>query len=330
MVMEMQQRTKKNEGRKVNNMDASDFLTVLSVFVAIGIVFTFLCIVIIPTGDVGVVTTFGKADGIFDPGLHFKAPFIQGVDHIPTMIQKYETNASSASKDLQNVYATIAVNYRLPPSNDQILRLYNDFRTDYESRIIQPLVQESVKSSTARYTAEELITKRSETKALVEQTLQEKLKKYNIDVVQVSITNFDFSPEFNNAIEQKVVAEQNKLQAQYTLEKKQIDVQMTVAEANASATSEILQAQGDAQAKLIRADAEARAIQTITQSLNPSYIEYYKVNKWDGQVPKIVGSGGTIIDATSVIPSDNQMYEQQVTWQIPSNATSATVVTQTG
>jgi len=275
----------------------------------------FICIMagasisIIPTGEVGVLTTFGKAEGVFSPGLNFKIPLIQGVDMLPTTVQKYETNASAASKDLQDVHTVVAVNYQLPQDNGEILSLYTHLRTDYEMRIIQPFVQESVKANTAKYTADELITKRADVKHAIQTSLTEKLKAHGIQVVEVSITNFDFSPEFDKAIEQKVVAEQNKLQMQFELEKRQIEVQKQIAEANASATAQVLQANGEAQARLIRADAEATAIRKITETLSEQYISYNFVQRWDGELPKVYGTSTPLVDVSDfVMPPPEMIY----------------------
>ena len=270
-------------------------------FFALVFLLVFFPVRIVSAGEVGVLLEFGKVKEIWHPGLHLMIPFVNNVDTMSTQIEKFETEASAASSDLQVVQTTIAVNYRLPQNDASVQSLYENFRGNHESRIIAPLVQEVVKANTAKYSAAELISKREQLKSVIGSSLKEKLEQYDIEVVEVSITNFDFSPEFNSAIEQKVVAEQNKQQAQYELEKKQIEVQKTIAEKNASATGAVLEAQGEATSKLIKAKAEAEAIKTHTQTLNDPYVRYYYVSRWNGQLPKVVGSDENIIDISSLV-----------------------------
>jgi prohibitin 2 len=258
-----------------------------------------LAVQIIPTGEVGVLLTFGKAEAIMEPGLHIIVPIMNGMDRMKTTVQKYEVDATAASSDLQTVHATVAVNYRIPADRGKILALYTTFRNEHEYGIIAPLVQEVVKASTAKRTANELITNREAVKGAITNDLKAKLAGYNIEVVEVSITNFDFSPEFNKAIEAKMVAEQDMLKAQYELERKQIDVQRQIAEANATAISQVIQAGADAEARLIRAEAEAAAIRKITGEVNDLYIRYSFVQRWDGILPKVTGGNDVILDVSS-------------------------------
>jgi len=275
-------------------------------FFALVFILIFFPVRIINAGEVGVLLEFGRVKEIWYPGLHIMVPFMNNVDVMSTQIEKFETQSSAASSDLQIVQTSIAINYRLPQDDASVQSLYENFRGNHESRIIAPLAQEVVKANTAKYSANELITKREQLKTVIGANLRDKLRQYDIDVVEVSITNFDFSPEFNDAIEKKVVAEQNKQQAQFELEKKQIEVLKVIAEKNATATANVLEAEGEAKARIIRADAEAESIKTITESLNDPYVRYFYALKWNGQVPKVVGSNQNIIDISSL------MYDQPV------------------
>lgn len=273
-------------------------------FFALIFLLIFFPIRIINAGEVGVLLEFGKVKEIWHPGMHVFIPFMNDVVIMSTQIQKFEADASAASSDLQIVRTTIAVNYRLPQSDGAVQTLYENFRGDHEMRIIQPIVQEVVKSNTAKRTAAELITKRETVKQMITADLRERLAEYDIDLVAVSITNFDFSPEFNKAIESKVVVDQELLQAQLELEKKQVQVQQIIAEKNATATAMVIEATAQAQSQILRANAEAEAIKTITESLNDPYVRYLYVQKWNGQVPKVVGSDQNIIDISSLIESN--------------------------
>ena len=251
---------------------------------------------IVNAGEVGVKTEFGRVVDILEPNLHMVVPIMNDVKILSTQIEKFETGASAASKDLQVVQTDLAINYRINGDTGKIKELYETFRGRHEQRIIAPLVQEVVKANTAKFNAEELITKRVEVKTKIAEELKQKLAVYGIDVVEVSIINLDFSPEFNAAIEAKVVAEQTLQKEQIDLETKRIEVQKLVAQQNATAIALVIQAEADAKAKVIRAEAEAEAITKITESITDPYIRYYYIEQWDGVLPKVMGEQDLIID----------------------------------
>ena len=212
------------------------------------------------------------------PGWHFKTPITQSIEVMEIRTQKLQDSATASSKDLQTVNTSIAINFR--PVVGSTPKLYNQVGVDYQSRIIDPAVQESVKAVTARYNAEELITKREEVKAEIETDIEKKLTANNIIVEGVFITNFEFSPEFSNAIEQKQVAEQNALKAKNDLNRIQIE----------------------AEQKVVSAKAEAEAIQITGDALkqNPSLVQLEWVKKWDGKMPLYYGSeSGVLVQAPS-------------------------------
>ena len=165
---------------------------------------------IVPAGNTGVVLTMGEvSDKGLDAGFHFKVPFVQKVEDMSNKIQVYETPASAVSKDLQTVSSKIAVNYKLVSDNSP--KMYEDVGAEYQTILIAPVVQECMKSATAKYTAEELITERAAVGEEVKASLDSKLNAYGIYIEKFNIVNFDFSAEFNSAIEAKQVAEQNLL-----------------------------------------------------------------------------------------------------------------------
>ncbi|MDE6833241.1 MAG: prohibitin family protein, partial [Ruminococcus sp.] len=161
---------------------------------------------IVPAGNTGVVLTMGKVSSTsYQEGAHFKIPFVQTVENMSNKIQVYETPASAVSKDLQTVSSTLAVNYRL--ISDKSPDMYQNVGVDYQTILITPVVQECFKSATANYTAEQLITERQTVADDVKSALESKLNGYGIYIEKFNIVNFDFSEEFNNAIESKHVAE---------------------------------------------------------------------------------------------------------------------------
>ena len=239
---------------------------------------------IVPAGNTGVILTLGKVSSTsYTEGFHLKAPFIQQVESMSNKIQVYEAPASAVSKDLQTVSSNIAVNYRLV--SDKTADMYKNVGTEYQTVLIAPVVQECMKSATAKYTAEQLITERASVGDEVKTALDAKLNAYGIYIEKFNIVNFDFSAEFNNAIEAKQVAEQNLLKTE--TEQKQA---ITVAEAQAK--QKVIAADAEAEAILKQAQAQADANKLLEESLSGKVIAYEQIQKWDGVMPKVTGSDG--------------------------------------
>lgn len=254
-------------------------------FAFLGLVMVFGGFYTIDSGEKGVLLTFGKASPVpSGEGLHFKIPIVQQVVKFDVRTQKVGADASAASKDLQTVKAQVAVNYHLVA--DEVVNVYSSLGTGFDERVIQPSVQEVVKAVTARFTAEELITKRPVVKEEILLLLKERLQSRNIIVEDISITNFDFSESFNVAIEQKVTAEQLKLKAVNDLERIKIEAE----QAQASAIGEKL-------ASIARAEGQAQSIMIVDQQLknSPQYVEWFKVDKWDGHLPMVTGGATPLI-----------------------------------
>lgn len=244
---------------------------------------------IVPAGSTGVVMTLGKvSDTSMQEGLNFKIPFIQTVEIMSNKIQVYETDASAVSKDLQTVRSKIAVNYRI--STDSSPKLYKNVGTDYKTVLITPAVQECMKSVTAKYTAEEMITERAAVGDEVKSSLDAKLNEYGIYIEKFNIVNFDFSEEFNNAIEAKQVAEQNLI-------KTQTEQQQAIVVAEADAKQKVIAANAEAEAILAEAQAQADANKLIEESLSGKVLAYEQISKWDGVMPKVTsGDSSLLID----------------------------------
>jgi len=211
-----------------------------------------------------VVVRLGEAGEISQaPGLHFKLPIIDKAVKFNVKTQKYEADASAASSDLQIVQTKLAINYHVIP--ESVPTLYREIGLDYSQVVIQPLEQEIVKATTAKYTAEELITKREQVREDMKTLLSEKLLPLGLYVEEVSIVNFDFSQSFNEAIEAKVTAEQNALAAKNNLEKVKFEAQQTIETAKA-------------QAEAIRIQAQA-----INSQGGADYVALQKIKAWDGK-----------------------------------------------
>ena len=246
---------------------------------------------IVPAGSTGVVVTLGKvSDNVMQEGFHLKAPFLQHVEIISNKIKVVEIDAASVSKDLQTVSSKIAVNYRV--GLDSSANIYKNIGRDYESIVLLPAMQESMKSVTAKYTAEELITMRAQVGQEIKETLEEKVNDYGIIIDKFNIVNFDFSEEFNLAIEAKQVAEQNLI-------KTKTEQEQAIVIVNAEAEKKIIAAEAEAESTMKRATAQAEANRMLNESLNNNIIEYEKIQKWDGQLPMATG-GSAILDMTGV------------------------------
>ena len=147
---------------------------------------------IVPAGHTGVVLTLGEVSSTpLSEGFHVKAPVIQTVEKMSNKIQVYQTDASAVSRDLQTVKSTIAVNYRLV--SDMTPKMFKDTGMEYETILMMPVVQECMKSATAKYNAEQLITERESVSNEVKSALDEKLNGYGIYIEKFNIVNFDFS-----------------------------------------------------------------------------------------------------------------------------------------
>ena len=181
-------------------------------------------------GERGVFLQFGAVkDKILGEGLYFKIPIIHSVVKIDVKTQKDEVPASASSKDLQMVTSRIALNYHLAP--DSVNRVWQEVGKDYNTRIIAPSIQEAVKATVAKFTAEELITKREEVKEHIKDNLTNRLLENFIVVDGFNIIDFSFSEAFNTAIEAKVTAEQLKLKAERDLERIRIEKEQKISEA---------------------------------------------------------------------------------------------------
>jgi len=260
------------------------FIIAIIALIAIGIVIS-SSVQIVEAGNRGVLLHWSAVDTASPPleeGLHFVVPFQDSVVNMEVRTLKFVKETSSASRDLQTVSTEVTVNYR--PLPNLVNTLYKEVGLEYESRVIQPAVEEVVKQVTARYNAEELITKRPLVKADIEQEITSRLEVYNIRTDVISITDFQFSPLFAQAIESKVEAEQKALKAENDL--RRIEVEARQLEA---------QAKGTAAANIAEADGEAEAIRIISEALekNPYYLEWLKTQEWDGKLPLVVGEGGT-------------------------------------
>lgn len=243
-------------------------LTAIVFFVVIIIVFGSWYT--IPPGHRGVIVRLGAVQkGVQGEGLHFKLPWVDDIEKLNVQVQKDEVEANAASHDLQIVTTKIASNFNLVP--EVVDQIYQEIGFDYANKVIAPAVQEIVKAVTAKYTAEELITKRADVKMQIKQLLADRLLNYHIRLVDVSIADFNFSKAFNEAIEAKQVAEQQVATARNNLDRIKVE----------------------AMQKVTQAEAEAKALDLQRQVISQQLIELRTVEnqkmaieRWDGHLPQ--------------------------------------------
>jgi len=228
--------------------------------------------VIVPAGHRGVVLQLGAVAGVKGEGFHLLIPYIQKVVPINVQVQKAETGAAAASKDLQTISSKIALNYHVDP--ESVARIFQEIGMSFEPKVIDPAVQEVVKAITAKYTAEELITKRQQVALEIQDTLKTRLGKSDIIVDAFSVVDFQFSQEFNKAIESKQTAEQLALKAQRDLQRIKIEAEQKVAQAQAEAEALRIQ-KAEVTPELVR--------------LREIEVQKEAVEKWDGKMPQVTG-----------------------------------------
>jgi regulator of protease activity HflC (stomatin/prohibitin superfamily) len=263
-INEMKNAIQKGPWRKVSIIAAGLIL-----------LFSFKPWVQVGAGERGIVQNFGAVqNNVLNEGIHFRIPIMQTVILMDVKIQKAITDAASASSDLQDVDLSVALNYHVIP--DKANLVYQTIGIQFKERIIDPAIQEVMKAVSARYTAEELITKRPAVSTEMQEALTSRLLMSNISVDAFSIVSFSFSQKFTDAIEAKQTAEQNALKAKRDLDRIKVEAEQTIAAAT----------------------AEAEALRLQKMNISPDLIELRKIeanlkaiDKWNGILPQVTGAG---------------------------------------
>ena len=256
----------------------------VGVFTVCSLILIMMSATVVDSGERGVVTRFGAVDMkvVLGEGLHWLNPFTEDATMMNVQVKKEEVKTQSSSKDQQVVNMVVAINYH--PAPDSVNKLYQEIGIDYVSRIIDPVLQNTIKAVTARYDAPELIAKRDQVRTEILLEISRHLIKSHIKVDDLSIVNFSFSQEYADAIEAKQTASQLADKAENDLRRISIEAQQGVASARGQAESLALlrQAATPETIRLKELDNQAKAIE-----------------KWDGKLPQVSGSGGTIIDLSA-------------------------------
>ncbi len=221
-------------------------------------------------------------DTVLSEGIHPLVPIVTSVKRLSVRVQKNDFKADAASKDLQKVTTELTVNWHMDPR--RVNKIYQQVGDSEQivNGIVTPAVSEVLKAATAKKTAEEIITKRTELKDEIDNNLKKRLAAYGLLVDDVSLVNFSFSPEFSKAIESKQIAEQEAKQAEFVA----------------------LKATKDAEAEVNRAKGQAEAQRLQRQTLTPELLQKQAIEKWNGQFPTVMGGSGALpfinLDAASL------------------------------
>jgi prohibitin 1 len=252
-------------------------LTLVIVFLAILSKF----FVIVNAGERGVLMQFGKVqEQVLGEGLHVILPTVYSVKKLSVRVQKQESSAEASSKDLQDIFTDVALNWHIIP--DEANAIFQQIGDEKEvvARIIDPAVEEVLKAVMAKYTAEEIITKRGEVKAAVDEFLTLRLLTYHIAVDDISLVHVHFSQRFSDAVEAKQIAEQEAKRGEFLA----------------------LKAVKEAEAKVNLAKGEAEVQRLLRDNLTPELLERQAIEKWDGKLPLIVGEGGkNLLDLNKLV-----------------------------
>lgn len=253
-------------------------------------------------GKRGVLMNWGAVQPIaLTPGLHLKIPVMQTVRILSVRVQNVSSKETAASKDLQDVTTEVAVNFNLiPKTTVKTYQKIGDLRAVYD-RIIAPAVSNAVKAVTAKFDAADLVVHRDLVRSQIEQQIRAAVKSYGIEIDAVNITDFNFSPSYDQAIENKQVAQQRSLQAKYELKRATINAQKKVVQAEADAKAAIANAKGEAKSELISARADAKAMTLRRNVLTNKLLELDWINHWDGKVPVMQGVGIPMINLAGMI-----------------------------
>jgi len=269
MVLESSSKVDSLKSTNKTNKDVYIAVQLTLVIIFLAILSKFF--VIVNAGERGVLMQFGKVqEQILGEGLHVIVPTVYSVKKLSVRVQKQESSAEASSKDLQDVFTDVALNWHIIPEEANAIFQQIGDEKEVVDRIIDPAVEEVLKAVMAKYTAEEIITKRGEVKAAVDDFLTLRLVTYHIAVDDISLVHVHFSQRFSDAVEAKQIAEQEAKTGEFLA----------------------LKAVKQADTKVNLAKGEAEVQRLLRDNLTPELLERQAIEKWDGKLPLIVGDGG--------------------------------------
>ena len=249
----------------------------------------------VDSGEIAVVKHLGKIEDVKTAGTHYDFWFTNSYIKYDAKVQNLETQTAAYSSDAQTMDIQMTIQYQI--MTDKVV----DIATQYgklailESRIASIAI-EKTKSVLSSHKAMDIIANRASISPEVEAAIKEAVgDEYYVNIVTVVLTNIDFSDAFELAVEEKMIAEQAKLKADYENDTK---VAKAAAEAEAKlkeAQAQIEIAKAQAEALKIAAEAEAEANHIIDESITDKILEKLMIDAWDGKMPTVVGDGDYIL-----------------------------------
>ena len=237
----------------------------LALLALLALITVFSSFYTIKSTERGVLSTFGKiSSGVIEDGLHVKIPFIQTVKKVNVQQKKFDGTENSYTRDVQTSEVQYTINYDLVREN--VNNLIRNVGDDYHNRIVVPFIRSAMQQAFGNFAATEIVENRDAVRREIESMLRRTLDSNYFLNIQFQLVNIDFDDDFENAIKEKQVAEQQALKA------KNVTIQI---EEQAKQTK-------------IRAEADAEAIRIKAKALesNPKLVEYEAVQKWDGKMPQ--------------------------------------------
>lgn len=254
--------------------------------------FASLGIVIVPAGHVGVVTNFGAVEErTLLAGLSIVIPVAETVHLIDTRVQPHEfKDIDAASKEYQQVKASGKLNYHIDPAFAFVI--YRQVGEDFASKVIDPALNDFIKEEMPKFSITEILPQRDKIRADTITAMNENLARYHIIVDDIYLANIAFSPEYEKAIEDKQVAQQQVQTQEQILAQKRIQAEQAVVDA-----------QGKANAAVALATGQAEANRLLSESLTANLIQYTAITKLNDKISVILlpASGNFLLDTKSLL-----------------------------
>jgi regulator of protease activity HflC (stomatin/prohibitin superfamily) len=275
--------------KSTTSRDTSAFRQIILLLLSLAIISSFF--VVVDAGHRGVLMKFGEVQPqILGEGIHFVVPIVHTVEKLSVRVQNQEISAEASSKDLQDVYTDVALNWHLKPEEVNLTFRQIGDQEAVVDRLIKPAVEEILKAVVAKYTAEEVITRRGEVKASVDNALTARLSPYHIAVDDISLVHVHFSERFSDAVEAKQIAEQEAKRAEFVT----------------------LKTLREAEAKVNLARGEAEVQRLLRENLTPEILQRRAIDRWDGTLPLIMGDNSTkILDLDDLVTAQRPSEKQK-------------------